>query len=64
MLELALNVGPLGKIIRENQDLRERVSGPVRTALESCEGPDGILLTAAVWIATADAQKADVDAEN
>ncbi len=53
MLELSLSVGALGKIIRENPVLRERVSGPVKTALETHGRKSDHALNAAVWIVSA-----------
>ncbi len=52
---LALKVGPLGMLIRENPDKRDAVIAAVREALAPHEGLDGIMLPAAVWIVTAQA---------
>ena len=49
MLDAALSVGTLGRIVRENPDLRQTVEPSVRTALEKRQGK----LNAAVWIVTA-----------
>lgn len=40
-LALALRVGPLGAVLRENPDQREAVIGAVRAALAAHDGPDG-----------------------
>jgi len=55
-LDLALSVGPLGKIVRENPTYKEQVSEPVQRALAQYEGPDGVRLKASVWIVRADWQ--------
>lgn len=57
MHELSLSVGTLGKVVRENPELRERVSRPVKAALDThCRKSDHSL-NAAVWIVSA--QRAD-----
>lgn len=58
-LDLALSVGPLGKIVRENPSVRDRVRDPVRRALEKWKEPRGIFLKAAVWVVTAKASPED-----
>ena len=52
-LALALRIGPLGAILRENPGLREAVAPRVRAALAQHDGPEGPKLNAAVWIVTA-----------
>ena len=52
-LDLALSIGPLGAILRENPDLQEPVRPRVRAALAAHNGPAGPQLDAAVWIVTA-----------
>ncbi|MFY7977227.1 MAG: hypothetical protein ACOVOB_05240, partial [Brevundimonas sp.] len=52
---LAMKVGPLGMLLRENPDKREVIIAAVRDALAPHEGPDGVMLPAAVWIVTAQA---------
>lgn len=52
---LALRVGPLGMLLRENPQHREAAIGSIREALEPHAGPSGVYLPAAVWIVTAGA---------
>jgi SAM-dependent methyltransferase len=52
-LALALRVGVLGRIVRENPELKDTVIGPVRAALAAHDTPDGVRLNAATWIVTA-----------
>jgi SAM-dependent methyltransferase len=52
-LALALRIGPLGAVLRENPGLREVVAPRVRAALAEHDGPEGPKLNAAVWIVTA-----------
>ena len=52
---LALKVGPLGALLRENPDQRDAVIDAVREALAAHVGPDGVRLPGAVWIVTAKA---------
>jgi SAM-dependent methyltransferase len=52
-LELALNLGPLGAVLRENPNLTESVAGVVRDALSKYATPKGVLMPAAVWIVSA-----------
>jgi SAM-dependent methyltransferase len=52
-LALALRIGPLGALLRENPGLREAAAPRVRAALAERDGPDGPKLDAAVWIVTA-----------
>lgn len=52
-LALALRVGPLGRIVRENPGLKDIVTEPVRAALAAHDTPDGVMLAAATWIVTA-----------
>lgn len=53
MLELTLRVGSLGKIVRENPQLRPLVLRSVQEALAAHDGPKGPMLNAATWIVTA-----------
>lgn len=53
MLAVCLRVGALGKILREQPELREAAQPLVRAALATHDGPDGVKLKAATWIATA-----------
>ena len=52
---LAMKVGPLGMLLRENPDKREVIIAAVHEALAPHEGQDGVMLPAAVWIVTAQA---------
>jgi SAM-dependent methyltransferase len=53
-LTLALRIGPLGAILRENPDLVPVVTDAVREALVKRQSADGrVLLPAAVWIVQA-----------
>lgn len=52
-LALALKVGPLGALLRENPDSRGAVIDAVRAALAPHVGPDGVKLGSATWIVTA-----------
>lgn len=52
-VDLALRVGPLGMLLRENPDRKEAVIAAVREALRPHEGPDGVMLNSATWIVTA-----------
>jgi SAM-dependent methyltransferase len=54
-LELALNIGPLGVVLRENPDYKAKVADAVRDMLKQYETPEGVLLPAAVWIVQAKA---------
>jgi SAM-dependent methyltransferase len=52
-LELALNLGPLGAVLRENPNLTASVTGVVRDTLSKFVTPKGVLMPAAVWIVSA-----------
>lgn len=52
-LALALRVGPLGALLRENPKKRDAVIASVRAALAPYDGPDGVKLGSATWIVTA-----------
>ena len=54
-LGLALRVGPLGALLRENPGQRDAALAAVRAALEPYDGPDGVKLASATWIVTATA---------
>jgi SAM-dependent methyltransferase len=45
--------GALGRILRENPELRPAVLPAVRSALAAHDGPDGVRLRAATWVVTA-----------
>lgn len=53
MLAVCSRVGALGKILRENPELRTMALPAVRSALAAHDGPDGVRLNAATWIVTA-----------
>jgi SAM-dependent methyltransferase len=53
MLAVCSRVGALGKILRENPELRATALPAVRSALAAHDGPDGVRLNAATWVATA-----------
>lgn len=53
MLAVCSRVGPLGKVLRENPELRAATLPAVRSALAAHDGPDGVRLNAATWIVTA-----------
>lgn len=52
-LSLALRVGPLGALLRENPEKRDAVIAAVRAALAPHDGPEGVKLGSATWIVTA-----------
>ncbi len=52
-LSVALRVGPLGAVLREHPDQRDKVIDAVRAALSVHDGPDGVRLGSASWIVTA-----------
>ena len=53
MLAVCSRVGALGKILRENLELRTAALPAVRSALAAHDGPDGVRLNAATWVVTA-----------
>lgn len=53
MLAVCSRVGALGKILRENPELRSAALPAVQSALTAYDGPDGVKLNAATWIVTA-----------
>lgn len=53
MLAVCSRVGALGKILRENPELRAVALPAVRSALAAHDGSDGVQLNAATWIVTA-----------
>jgi SAM-dependent methyltransferase len=56
MLAVCSRVGALGKILRENPELRAAALPAVRSALAAHDGPDGVRLNAATWVVTARAR--------
>lgn len=56
MLAVCSRVGALGKILRENPELRAATLPAVRSALATHNGPDRVRLNAATWVATARAR--------
>lgn len=52
-VSVALRVGPLASVIRENPDRREVVTRAIRDAMAPHVTPDGVRLASAVWIVTA-----------
>jgi hypothetical protein len=55
MTRVLLRVGPLGRIVRENPDLRGAAEPRVRAALAARGDPSSVGLRAATWIVTAEA---------
>lgn len=53
MLAVCSRVGALGKILRENPELRPATLPAVRSALAAHDGPGGVKLNAATWVVTA-----------
>src|SRR5579871_1670619 len=53
MLKVCSRVGTLGKILRENPELRRAVLPAVRSALAAHVGASGVRLNAATWVVTA-----------
>ena len=53
MLAVCSRVGALGKILRENPELRASTLPAVRASLAAYDGSDGVKLNAATWIVTA-----------
>jgi SAM-dependent methyltransferase len=56
ILAICSRVGALGKILRENPDLRAVALPAVRSALAAHDGPDGVRLNAATWVVSARVQ--------
>jgi SAM-dependent methyltransferase len=54
-VEVALGLGPIGAIVRQHPQLRERFTDEVRAALTAHLTADGVKLGAAVWIVRATA---------
>lgn len=52
-MDVALRVGPLGALLRENPQYRDAVVEAVREALTAHETPNGVRLDSATWIVTA-----------
>lgn len=52
-LNLSLKVGPLGAALRGHPECVDRAAGAVREALSHFVTPNGVLMTAAVWIVLA-----------
>src|SRR5262249_33795151 len=52
MLAVSTRVGALGRILRENPQLRAAALPAVRSALAAHDGPDGVRLNAATWVVT------------
>jgi SAM-dependent methyltransferase len=52
-LQLSLRVGPLGAALRGHPECADRAAGAVRQALSHFVTPNGVLMTAAVWIVLA-----------
>jgi SAM-dependent methyltransferase len=52
-LTLALRIGPLGTLLRENPELRPRVEPDVRKAVESYARDGRVFMPSAAWIVTA-----------
>ncbi len=59
MVAVCSRVGALGKILRENPELRAAALPAVRTALAAHDGPDGVRLNAATWVVTARSRALD-----
>jgi len=55
MLKVLLKVGAVGKIVRENPQMRERVEDCLRAALASTMAHGRVALNAAIWVVTATA---------
>jgi SAM-dependent methyltransferase len=53
MVAVCSRVGALGKILRENPELRAATLPAVRSALAAHDGSDGVRLNAATWVVTA-----------
>jgi SAM-dependent methyltransferase len=53
MVAVCSRVGALGKILRENPELRAATLPAVRSALAAYDGPDGVRLNAATWVVAA-----------
>jgi SAM-dependent methyltransferase len=53
MAAVLLQVGPLGKILRENPELRPAAEPRLRAALAAAGAPSQVALTAAIWLVTA-----------
>ena len=53
MLAVCSRVGALGRILREDPQLRAAALPAVRSALAAHDGPDGVRLNAATWVVTA-----------
>jgi SAM-dependent methyltransferase len=52
-LSLAVKVGPLGAALRENPQMKDRVSDAVRIAMRRFVTPAGVFMPASVWVVTA-----------
>jgi SAM-dependent methyltransferase len=52
-LEMALNLGPLGAVLRENPNLKDVVVEAVEGVLSKHVTPSGVMMPAAVWIVSA-----------
>jgi hypothetical protein len=50
---LAMRLGPVGGMVRENPQLAEAMTIAIRTALEAHTGPEGVRLDSASWIVLA-----------
>jgi len=59
MTSVLLQVGPLGKIVRENVALQATVAPRLREALAALGDPGKVQLTASVWIVTARANSSE-----
>ena len=53
MVTVLLRVGPLGRILRENPDLRVEAEPRLRAALAEHENDGVVVLRAATWVVTA-----------
>jgi SAM-dependent methyltransferase len=53
-MTLALRVGPLGRMFRENPDIpRDKAVAAIRQAFTAHDGPEGVKLASATWFVTA-----------
>lgn len=61
MIAVLLSVGPLGKIIRENPNMRPAAESRVRAALAGRGTQAAVALNAATWVVTARPSSASID---